>query len=104
MKKYTLYTILLSLVILSSCSSIQTLTFDQLCPAEVNFPYQISNVGVVNNMPSRPEPKKNILTLGKVEAEDKAQALRLISERYRQEEIVLNENDYKGYEIRVISD
>ena len=71
MKKYTLYTILLSLVILSSCSSIQTLTFDQLCPAEVNFPYQISNVGVVNNMPSRPEPKKNILTLGKVEAEGK---------------------------------
>lgn len=39
-----------------------------------------------------------------VEAEDKAQALRLKSERYRQEEIVLNENDYKGYEIRVISD
>ena len=34
-----------------------------------------------------------------VEAEDKAQALRLISERYRQEEIGLNENDYKGYEI-----
>lgn len=71
MKKYALYTVLVSLVILSSCSSIQTLTFDQLCPAEVNFPYQVSTVGVVNNMPSRPEPKKNILTLGKIEAEGK---------------------------------
>lgn len=71
MKKYALYTVLVSLVILSSCSSIQTLTFDQLCPAEVNFPYQVSTVGVVNNMPSRPEPKKNILTLGKIGAEGK---------------------------------
>lgn len=71
MKKYALYTVLVSLVILTSCSSIQTLTFDQLCPAEVNFPYQVSTVGVVNNMPSRPESKKNILTLGKIGAEGK---------------------------------
>lgn len=71
MRKYILYIIIFLSVVLSSCSSIQTLTFDQLSPAEVNFPYQISVVGVVNNMPSRSKPKKNILTLGKIEAEGK---------------------------------
>ena len=71
MRKYALYIFLLVSVVISSCSSIQTLTYDQLSPAEVNFPYQISVVGVVNNMPSRPEPKKNILTLGQIEGEGK---------------------------------
>lgn len=74
MKKYSLYIILFVSVIVSSCSSIRTLTFDQLSPAEVNFPYQISVVGVVNNMPSRPKAKSNILTLGKLEAEGKVAA------------------------------
>lgn len=71
MKKYALYIILLVSAVISSCSSIQTLTFDQLSPAEVNFPHQVSVVGVVNNMPSRPEPKKNILTLGLIDADGK---------------------------------
>ena len=74
MKKYILYIVLSVSFLLSSCSSIQTLTFDQLSPAEVNFPYQISVVGVVNNMPLRPAVKKNILTLGQVEAEGKEAA------------------------------
>ena len=42
MRKYALYIFLLVSVVISSCSSIQTLTYDQLSPAEVNFPYQIS--------------------------------------------------------------
>lgn len=71
MKKYALYIIILVSVIISSCSTIQTLTYDQLSPAEVNFPYQISVVGVVNNMPSRTDAKTNILTLGQIEAEGK---------------------------------
>ncbi|MCF2581621.1 DUF6340 family protein [Bacteroides caecigallinarum] len=74
MKKHALYIILLVSVLMSSCASIQTLTFDQLSPAEVNFPYQVSVVGVVNNMPSRPKPKSNILTLGPIEAEGKGAA------------------------------
>ena len=74
MKKHVLYIILLVSVLMSSCASIQTLTFDQLSPAEITFPYQISVVGVVNNMPARPQPKKNILTLGPLEAEGKGAA------------------------------
>ena len=74
MKKYALYIVMLVSVLVSSCSSIQTLTFDQLAPAQVNFPYQVSVVGVVNNMPSRPKPKKNILTLGMIDAEGKSAA------------------------------
>ncbi|WP_299234832.1 DUF6340 family protein [uncultured Bacteroides sp.] len=79
MKKYALYIIGLVSAFLSSCSTVKTLTFDQLSPAEVNFPYQISVVGVVNNMPSRPAPKKNILTLGQIEAEGKQAAETLSS-------------------------
>lgn len=74
MKKYALYIIGLVSVLMSSCASIQTLTFDQLSPAEVNFPYRISVVGVVNNMPFRSKPKKNILTFGQFEAEGKGAA------------------------------
>ena len=49
---------------LASCGSIQTLTFDQLCPATVNFPEQVKNIAVVNNMPAIPEAKRTLLTLG----------------------------------------
>ncbi|SFG03012.1 DpnD/PcfM family protein [Streptococcus equinus] len=39
-----------------------------------------------------------------VEAANKNEALRIVSERYKNEEIILNENDYKGYELRVMSE
>ena len=68
MRKCALYIVSLLSIVFASCSSIRTLTFDQLSPAEINFPYQVSVVGVVNNMPYRSEPKKNILTLGQLEA------------------------------------
>lgn len=67
MKKYISCFILFFPMILVSCGSIQVLTYDQLCPAEVNFPYQIKNIGVVNNTPSRPVPKGNIIALGELE-------------------------------------
>ena len=71
MRKYIPYIIILLSVVTSSCSSIQTLTFDQLSPAEVNLPYQISVVGVVNNMPSGPKSDYSVLTSGQIEAEGK---------------------------------
>ncbi|MDY3266087.1 MAG: DUF6340 family protein [Phocaeicola sp.] len=72
MKKYTLFLIALAGVFFVSCSSLRTISYDQLCPAQVSFPYQIGTVGIVNNTPSRPVPKDNILTLGHLEGEGKS--------------------------------
>lgn len=57
---------------LYACSSIQTLTFDQLVPAQMSLPEQVKAVAVVNNMPSVPEPKANLLTFGVLNGEGKA--------------------------------
>ena len=64
---------------LASCSSIQTLTFDQLCPATVNFPERVRNVAVVNNMPATPEAKRTLLTLGEMNGNGKKSAEMLAS-------------------------
>ena len=50
--------------IMSSCGSIELLSYDQLSPAEIFLPNQINQIGVVNNMPLRSEPRRDILTLG----------------------------------------
>ena len=52
MKKYASLLIGIAGCVLASCSSVQFLSFDQLCPADVSFPEQLRNVAVVNNMPS----------------------------------------------------
>ena len=70
MMKYILCVLLL-MCCLASCSSIQTLTFDQLCPATVNFPERVRNVAVVNNMPATPEAKRTLLTLGEMNGNGK---------------------------------
>lgn len=57
---------------MSSCSSVEILTLDQLYPAEISFPEQINTVGVVNNIPSRPELKKNILKSGILDGDGKS--------------------------------
>lgn len=49
---------------LFSCSSIQTFSFEQLCPAKVTLPVQVQTVAVVNNMPVIPKAKNNLATLG----------------------------------------
>ncbi|WP_455671911.1 DUF6340 family protein [Phocaeicola sp.] len=36
---------------LVSCSTVQTISFDQLEAADINFPVSVKNVAVVNNMP-----------------------------------------------------
>ena len=64
---------------LASCGSIQTLTFDQLCPATVNFPEQVKNIAVVNNMPAIPEAKRTLLTLGDMNGNGKRSAEMLAS-------------------------
>ncbi|MCY7166589.1 DpnD/PcfM family protein [Streptococcus gallolyticus] len=40
----------------------------------------------------------------KVKARDENEALKLVRKQYRRENIVLDENDYKGHELRVISE
>ena len=54
-----------------SCASVDMLTYDQLHPAELSFPTDIRQVGVVNNMPYRPAPLKDNLTLGVLSGEGK---------------------------------
>ena len=40
----------------------------------------------------------------KVEARDENEIFKLVSKQYSQENIVLDENNYKGHELRVISE
>lgn len=40
----------------------------------------------------------------KVEARDENETLKLVSKQYSQENIVLDQNNYKGHELRVISE
>lgn len=65
MKRFFSYRILCVWCVgLASCSTLQTLTFDQLNPSEVSFPESVRNVAVVNNMPHTSQPKENQATLG----------------------------------------
>lgn len=74
MKKYASLLIGIAGCVLASCSSVQFLSFDQLCPADVSFPEQLRNVAVVNNMPPIPSPKSGVLTLGHLEGDGKISA------------------------------
>lgn len=78
MKIYALYAVAL-MCCLVSCSSIQTLTFDQLSPATISFPERVRNVAVVNNMPVIPEAKRTLLTLGEMNGNGKKSAEMLAS-------------------------
>ena len=42
----------LLIVVFSSCTTIQTMCYERLCPADVVFVEQIRKVGIVNNMPA----------------------------------------------------
>ena len=39
-------------LVLTSCGSLQTISFEQLQAADVSFPNAVRNVAVVNNMPA----------------------------------------------------
>ncbi len=71
MKKYIMAGILLAATMLVSCGGLQPFTFDQLYPAEVTFPEQVRTVAVVNHAPAIPFPKKDLLTLGRLEGDGK---------------------------------
>ena len=61
--------------VLSSCTSLEVLSFDQLNPAKISYPESISHVAVVNNMPETPEYRKpGIITLGDLDAPGKKSA------------------------------
>ena len=44
----------------SACSSLQTVSYERLQPADVSFPVQIRKVGVVNNMPAVHQDNKQV--------------------------------------------
>lgn len=73
MKKYMLWTVA-AFSLLSSCTSVRTLSFDELAPAKFNFPSDVKTVAVVNNMPEVSIPEEGVLTLGELNAEGKASA------------------------------
>ena len=56
MKKYIVAGILFAATMLVSCGGLQSFTFDQLYPAEVNFPEQVRTVTVVNHAPANTSP------------------------------------------------
>lgn len=74
MKKTLFTAICIAGSLLASCSSIQTLTFDQLYPAEITYPEQVTRVAVVNNMAPIPEPKDGLVTIGLLEGDGKIAA------------------------------
>ena len=50
-KSFLLMILVAGMILLASCSSLQTLSFDQLQAADVSFPDAVKKVAVVNNMP-----------------------------------------------------
>ena len=70
--------------LLASCGSIQTLTFDQLYPASLTYPEQVTRVAVVNNVPPVPSSGEKKLTLGVLEGDGKIAAETLCSLPCRQ--------------------
>ena len=55
--------------LLASCATADVLTFDQLKPAEMSFPSEIRQVGVVNNMLGRTNPPSDGLILDVLKGE-----------------------------------
>ena len=51
MKRSVSLIILVAGTLLASCSSLQTISFDQLQAADVSFPDAVRKVAVINNMP-----------------------------------------------------
>lgn len=72
MKKYMMWALV---CMLSSCTSVRVISFEELAPAKYNFPADVRTVAVVNNMPELSSvSKKGVLTLGDLEADGKTAA------------------------------
>ena len=59
-KNLFLITIGSVLLFLTSCTTLQTVSYERLQPADVNFPRQIRKVAIVNNMPSVTQDYKQV--------------------------------------------
>lgn len=59
-----------TLLLFSSCQSVEYLSIDYMLPAEVSFPPTLKRVAVVNNMPEVPDNKLIISEEEKVKAEN----------------------------------
>lgn len=57
MTKYYYSLLLIGMLLLSGCQSLEQLSIDYMLPAEVSFPASLKRVAVVNNMPAVPDNK-----------------------------------------------
>ncbi len=57
MAKHYYYLLLLGMLFLGSCQSVEQLSIDYMLPAEVSFPPALKRVAIVNNMPEVPDNK-----------------------------------------------
>ena len=74
--KKVIYIVLVFVLLFSSCTTVQYISYDRLHPAAVNFPEQIRRVGVVNCVPEVLESKTGIWEGdGKVASEVLAQEI-----------------------------
>lgn len=72
--KKRLGAVIITMCCLTSCVSLQNVSFDELKPATITFSENVKTVAVVNNMPSTPEAYSNLLTLGYLEGDGKISA------------------------------
>lgn len=71
MKEFVFSVLLIVGLLVTSCGSIQTLSYDEMKPAKVSFPNQIQNVAVVNNTVPTSGAKQGILTIGNLQGDGK---------------------------------
>lgn len=74
MRSYISCLLMLLMFSFVSCNSIRTISFEQLYPAEVNFPEQVNKVAVINNAPPAAPRKKGQIALGEQEGDAKLMA------------------------------
>ena len=91
------------LLFLTACTTLQTVSYERLQPADVNFPGQIRKVAIVNNMPSVTQDYKQVdyksASLegdGKVAAEALAQEV--VAVNYFDQVVVCDNSFRKGAE------
>ena len=75
MSKRYYYLLLLGMLFLGSCQSVEQLSIDYMLPAEVSFPPALKRVAVVNNMPEVPDNK--LIVSEEAEKKDENEIARL---------------------------
>lgn len=56
-------------LLLASCGSIESLTYDELRPASCSFPQSVRKVGIVNNAVPTPVHRRGIITVGAIDGD-----------------------------------